>query len=170
VIYAIPAIACLYAAGRAGAWWKWVPGWAALVLGGLATAYACNQPGLLMKKSAGSFSLPGRVLFLPYHEVTGFINMVRKHMPEDAFDEIVPGLYLGRQLLPSDEAKVRQAGIKAVLDLTVECQEVPFLRTAHAFFLRVLESQGGSGFGLAQPCHLFLFYPVFYFIVKNNFF
>lgn len=104
--------------------------WCVLAFGLLGLAYAINHPGALRKQADGLIPWPALLLFGPYHAWSRFtIHWTRMRHPE-AYNEILPGLFLGRHLHPHEaEHLLKKAGLTHVLDMTAELPETPLLRT-----------------------------------------
>jgi hypothetical protein len=95
---------------------------------GLGAIYFFRWPGLLGKTTKGRLVTSSYVLFWPYH-LLGYASLfIARILSVEPFQEVAPGLYLGGRLFPWEEPKLKQRGIKSVLDLTCELSEVGFLR------------------------------------------
>jgi protein-tyrosine phosphatase len=97
-------------------------------------AYLLHAPRLLMKRADGTFGVIAYLLLWPYM-VCNFasLNLFRYSSRKDPFHEIIPNLFLGCRLSAGDAKKVRELGIKAVLDLTSEFGEAGFFRKVHEY-------------------------------------
>lgn len=92
-----------------------------LVLG---LGYAFIGPGMFMKRPNGSLPLLSTVVFLPIHLLNQLVfRAYRAFSSEDPFNEIVPGLFLGRRLAAGDEEVFSRIKVAGVLDLTGEFPE-----------------------------------------------
>ncbi len=101
--------------------------WPASSLALVAAAYAWGGPALL-GKSEGELSLPARIVLAPYR--LGALVFVRLRATFDApWNEVAPGLLVGRLLSRREARDAMEDGVVAVLDLTAEFAECPdFLR------------------------------------------
>lgn len=114
----------LLAAGAALAAWVqdifWVRGlflWSAGSFGWVALAYV-GLGTCLGKRPDGRMRLVSQLLLAPYH---GLNALSLRLCRDPAWNEILPGLYLGRRL---SRAQARELGpVAAVLDLTAELSE-----------------------------------------------
>jgi hypothetical protein len=108
-----------------GPWWLLL--WPAASFGTVALAYAGAGARLFGKQPDGRMR-PGAVLvLLPYLLLTWATwHLARKLSREPAYAEVVPGLFVGRRLLPGE----LPVGTGAVLDLTSEFIEPAGIRTA----------------------------------------
>ena len=113
---------------------------------GASFGYAFVFPRIFLKKQNGELSALSYILFWPYHGLNLLtLLMLRRWTRENAFDEVVPGLYLGSRLLQSDEKIINDLNIFSVLDLTCEFSEVEFLRKdAHYLCIPLLDSLAPS--------------------------
>lgn len=101
-------------------------GFSCLALG---LAYLLNRPQVLMKRADGRFPLLGWLLYLPYHLHNHlFLEVFRRTSSKPRWTEIVPGLWIGGRMRPSDEARLQSANFQSVLDVTGEFSEVKWLR------------------------------------------
>jgi len=92
----------------------------------LAASYA-GAGASLFGKRRGRVALHARVLLLPYLLLNGAIYLVLIRLGEPVWNEIVPGLLLGRRPTAA-EARREAPGLAAVLDLTCEFDECRPLR------------------------------------------
>ncbi len=105
-------------------------------------AYGFDHPSMLMKKNDGTLHPLSWPILWPFYllnESTAFL--ARKLGRESRFDEIIPGLYLGRRLV-SGETQYLKA--EAVVDLTSEFPESADLRNRIYLFLPVLDARAPS--------------------------
>jgi hypothetical protein len=92
----------------------------------LSMAYAGVGPRLLMKRTDGTRSLVGRLLFAPYFFLNGAIFLLHRAITnEPAFAEVLPNLRFGRRMLYWECASV---GCRSVLDVAAEFEEAFFFR------------------------------------------
>lgn len=95
--------------------------YAALSFGLVGCAYALNRPTLLLKHASGQISPLGRLLFLPYHALSGLALRVQCHFSRAApFSWVTDSLLLGRVPLRADSQSLSNYGVTSVLDLTAE--------------------------------------------------
>lgn len=98
-----------------------------IALLGISIAFALGRPLIFMKRKNGSFHWLSYMIFWPYHLMNhSLIRVSRLVSAENPWDEILPGLFLGRRLLARDRALHEK--IIGVLDLTCELTEVGFMR------------------------------------------
>lgn len=105
----------------------WLLLWPALSFAVLALAYAGVGASAFGKQPDGRMRPWAVFALLPYLLLTwGTWHLARRFSRERAFDEIVPGILVGRRLLPGE----LPTGITAVLDLTSEFIEPEAIRGA----------------------------------------
>jgi protein-tyrosine phosphatase len=93
----------------------------------LSCAYLLKKPSLLLKRPSGTLSPLSYLIFWPYLILnTVAFSLFCLFSREQAISEIVPGLYLGRQLWFFEAQQVSK--IVSTLDLTAEFSEVGFIR------------------------------------------
>ncbi len=97
-----------------------VLGWAALAAVIVAVGYAGLGPGVFGKVPDGQRALWARLLLLPYFAGVSCVRWLQRTLTgERAYDEVAPGLYVGRLVptrgLPPD--------VRLVVDLTAELSE-----------------------------------------------
>jgi hypothetical protein len=96
----------------------------------LSLGYWLKWPGLLLKRADGRLRPANYLVFAPYHLISqGVLRLHRALSRKPAWNEIMPGLYLGQRLLARDRPAWACARC-AVLDLTAELAEVRWLRTS----------------------------------------
>lgn len=104
--------------------------WPAISLGISCAAYFGIIPHVF-RKERGLLPLSARILLAPVllgHSVS-LLYYKRQTRP---WDEIVPGVWLGRKLSEAEAARAVQLGVSAVLDLTAEFSETgPFLASRY---------------------------------------
>lgn len=113
-------------------------GWAAVAAAVVAAGYAGLGPGVFGKTRDGRRALWARVLLLPYFGGVALARWLQRTVTgERPYDEVAPGLYVGRLVptrgLPGDTA--------LVVDLTAELSEP--LRTREGFEYRCLPTLDG---------------------------
>lgn len=116
--------------------------WAVLAGGGavvvcvlvLMVAFRMRKPGIFMKRPNGRLSGLSWILFWPYYAYNYLVfNVWRLTSKEMPFNEIIPGLFLGRRLCRGEQHLVQSLGEMAVLDLTAEFAEPAFMRRQAAY-------------------------------------
>lgn len=96
-------------------------GWCALSFGYVSAAYLLSNNHLLFKSAEGILPRPVKWILFPFFFCASLYNrFARARDPVAPLHEIRPGLFLGRRLLPSDLPLLKQHGIDAILDTTVE--------------------------------------------------
>lgn len=122
--YAVGAVAMLFLARLC---WPWggLLLWPAIALGIVAAGYAGIGPGIFRKRD-GQLPLCARVILAPV--LLGQVLSLRYYRRQcRPWDEVVPGLWIGRKLNHAEAADAIRQGVTAVLDLTVEFSEaLPF--------------------------------------------
>ncbi|MFQ5843595.1 MAG: dual specificity protein phosphatase family protein [Planctomycetota bacterium] len=100
-------------------------GWLAVSLLGLGLGYAGLGPGVWLKRG-GKLHPAGCAVFAPLHLLNRLLAWVLPRVRrESAFDEVAPGLFLGRRLTGRE---AREHRFHAVLDTTAEFGECAALR------------------------------------------
>jgi protein-tyrosine phosphatase/membrane-associated phospholipid phosphatase len=131
-------IGCYYAAGAAavlvlgGTVWPWGAFllWPATALGIVAAAYFGLGPGIF-RKTDGLLPLSTRLVLAPVL-LGQYFSLVYYRRQCRAWDEVAPGLLIGRRLTQTEAASAARQGVTAVLDLTAEFSEVtPFRATTY---------------------------------------
>jgi protein-tyrosine phosphatase len=119
---------------------------------GVGVSFVTGSPRYFFKRRDGRLSLLSYLLFWPYH-LLNWISLAgwRLMSKEAAFDEIVPGLFLGSRLGGSDGLRLQQRGVVSVLDLTCEFSEERCLRQAPAYLcIPLLDRSRPTGAELEQ--------------------
>ncbi len=112
------------------AWLLWPWGalfsWPGLSLLLVALAYFRVVPSVF-RKERGKIPLSAQLIHLPvlFGQRLSLLHYRRKCNP---WDEVVPGVWIGRQLGESEAAESVRRGVAAVLDLTMEFTEPPAFR------------------------------------------
>jgi hypothetical protein len=122
-------------------WWPedWTQTWNLLVwllgfnlvvcLLSLVSAYASGRARALLKEPDGRLPLFSWIMFWPYYLHNHLVFAAWRFLTrEPPFAEVAPGVYLGRRLRESEAGLVAHLEPLAVLDLTAEFGEAPFLR------------------------------------------
>jgi membrane-associated phospholipid phosphatase len=118
--YASGAAACLAAASALRPWGGALV-WPALSLGITAAAYFGAGPGVFSKDN-GRLSPAARILLAPV--LAGqWLSLYHYKRQCRAWDEVVPGVWIGRKLSRAEAATAVRDGVTAVLDLTGEFSE-----------------------------------------------
>ncbi len=112
---------------------------------GVGLAYAFIGPRAFLKKSNGQLSILSTLFYAPYHLLNWLsLAAFRRAGHENAFDEIVDGVFLGCRLNASDHATIQKLDIKSVLDLTCEFSETPALRRLTYLCIPILDASAPS--------------------------
>ncbi|NPC69649.1 hypothetical protein HPP05_07800 [Corallococcus exiguus] len=105
----------------------WLLLWPALSFAVVALAYAGPGARAFGKRPDGRMRPWAVFALLPYLLLTwGTWHLARRSSRERAFDEVVPGVLVGRRLLPGE----LPSGVTAVLDLTSEFIEPEAIRAS----------------------------------------
>jgi len=100
--------------------------WPALALAITATAYWGLGPSIY-RKSNGQLPPSTRLLLAPCL-IGQHLSLLYYRRQSAAWNEVVPGLWVGAKLPDQEASKARKTGVTAVLDLTAEFSEArPFL-------------------------------------------
>ena len=121
--------------------------WPAAALLLVSLGYFGLGPSIYGKRN-GRHPLWARCLYcfvLAGHEIS------RRHYARQCrdWDEVIPGLLIGRQLQAREADPLVQQGVTAVLDLTSEFSECPKLRKLHYLNIPLLDLTAPSGAELA---------------------
>lgn len=115
---------------------------------GMAAAYAGFQPAIYRKEEGlvvfGSWMLYAPVLWGQWISWAYYSRLSRP------WDEVIPGVWLGRQLLVSEARWAVQSGVTAVLDLTMEFSEPAPFRQVCYLNIPVLDLTAPTGEQLDQ--------------------
>lgn len=114
VILGLALLACALALGG----WAWVLAWPAIAVLSVGLGYLALGPGVFGKRGDGTLRLPHFVLLFPYHVVAWLrVQWDAVLKREDPWNEVAPGLYLGRMISrPSD----LPPDVRVIVDLTSE--------------------------------------------------
>lgn len=117
--YAVAGLVLAWGAiGGGGGWW--ILAWPAIACLLVALAYAGAGPAVFGKRPDGRLAWWAQVLLLPYLAFTFAIwKIKRKISKEDYYNEVVPGLWVGRRVL-GDELP---AGVGLIVDVAAEFAE-----------------------------------------------
>lgn len=104
----------------------WIVAWPALSVSIVGLGYLWLGPGVFGKRRDGTIAPASLVLLFPYHVVAWLrLRLDALRAKEDAWNEVAPGLFLGRRLTSVDELP---PGAAAVIDLTAEFRATPGIR------------------------------------------
>jgi membrane-associated phospholipid phosphatase len=127
--YAGGTLILLAAASWLGGWAAWLL-WPATATGLVATGYFGFGPGVY-RKHDGKLPLSARILLAPVL-LGQRLSLAHYKRQCHAWDEVVPGVWIGRVLSDSETEAAIGQGVTAVLDLAAEFSEVPpFRRTVY---------------------------------------
>jgi hypothetical protein len=117
----------LGAALIAAAWWvsgpAWLVVWPALAVTIVGLGYLGLGPRVFGKRADGTIAPVPLVLLFPYHVVAWLrLRLDAMRASEDAWNEVAPGVFLGRRLTHAGELPPATA---AVIDLTAEFRATP---------------------------------------------
>lgn len=106
-----------------GIWWAFL--WPAASALWLSLAYFTKRPRMVGKQTDGAVAWWAWILMLPYLVFAELVWRGQKALArEDAWNEVAPGLFLGRRIF----AHELPADVTAVVDLTAEFAEPAALR------------------------------------------
>jgi membrane-associated phospholipid phosphatase len=103
-------------------WGRWLL-WPAVALGLVTAAYYGLGPGVY-RKSAGRLPLSARLLLAPVL-VGQHLSLLYYRRQCRPWDEVAPGVLIGRHLRPAEAVEALRQGVTAVLDLAPEFSEAP---------------------------------------------
>ncbi|MFO0680652.1 MAG: hypothetical protein U0234_01315 [Sandaracinus sp.] len=111
-------LAAWYVSGPA-----WIVAWPALAVTVVGFGYLGLGPGVFGKRADGSLAPLNSVVLFPYHVAAWLrLRLDALRAREDAWNEVAPGVFLGRRLTTADELP---PGTAAVVDLTAEFRAMP---------------------------------------------
>lgn len=123
VLFVAIATFLAWRAGLGG--WRLVLGWPALSFALMGAAYLGMGPRVLGKRDDGDLGVVNALLLLPYLALVRvawhLLRLVRRNRD---FDEIWPGVLVGRRLLSAE----RLAQVDSIVDLTSEFEEPRVIR------------------------------------------
>lgn len=134
--YGLGALALL-ALGVLG--WPWLGAalWPAAALGLAAAAYCGLWPALYRKENG---RLPSSARWILGPLILGqWLSLFYYRRQCRPWDEVCPGVWLGRQLSAAESRRARRLGVRAVLDLTAEFSETPAFREAEYLNIPILD-------------------------------
>jgi hypothetical protein len=130
LFFATSALVQLAVALRASGWWAVLPGWLGLSLAQVAVAYLFAGPRVLGKRADGTLHPVAWLWGLPFFALQELATVVRRlRRAEPAWNEVAPGLYLGRRC----QALELPPGTRWVVDLTAEFAEPRVVREGHTY-------------------------------------
>jgi protein phosphatase len=134
--YALASAAALCAAVLT---WPWGSPlcWPALALGLVASGYWGMGPGIF-RKSEGRLSSAARFVLGPVL-LGQYLSLQYYRRQCRAWDEVAPGVWIGRTLSKQEAADAVRQGVTAVLDLTVEFNEAAPFRTVTYRHLPIMD-------------------------------
>ncbi len=104
----------------------WVVAWPALSVSVVGLGYLGLGPRVFGKREDGTIAPVNLALLFPYHVAAWLrLRLDALRAREDAWNEVAPGLFLGRRLTSIDELP---PAIAAVIDLTAEFRATPGIR------------------------------------------
>lgn len=113
----------LFAAASALSGPAWIVAWPAVSVGLVGLGYLGLGPRVFGKRADGSIALPHLMVLFPYHVVAwARLRWDAMRRSEDAWNEVAPGVFLGRRL--TDLAEL-PPGTTAVIDMTAEFRAMP---------------------------------------------
>jgi protein-tyrosine phosphatase len=105
-------------------WWAMPIGWLGVSLTLVGVAFATQRPALLGKRADGSMHAAALVVYAPFLGLTWLVLALRRWRSEPAWNEVTPGLFLGRRAT-IDELP---PATSLVVDLTCELPEARGVR------------------------------------------
>ncbi len=113
-------------AATTGGGLQWLLLWPATSFAGVGIAYARAGVGLFGKKPDGTLRFASVAVLLPYLLLAWLVwHIARVLKREESFDELIPGVFIGRRLLAHEYPEE----IRSVVDLTCEFAEPSEVRT-----------------------------------------
>lgn len=104
----------------------WVVAWPALSVGVVGLGYLGVGARVFGKRDDGTIAPANLALLFPYHVVAWLrLRLDALRAREDAWNEVAPGLFLGRRLTSAEELPPATA---AVIDMTAEFRATPGVR------------------------------------------
>ncbi len=142
LVYGLFAAQMIWLAFTIGGW-AWLLAWPALSFGLLALGYAFAGPKVMGKKEFGGYGLLMIILHAPFHLVARLSDALRAvtRRDERPYDEIVPGVWLGRRLSSGDDFPEE---IDLVVDLCAEHARIPKTEMASYASLPTLDGRAPS--------------------------
>jgi protein-tyrosine phosphatase len=107
----------------------WPLGWVAVTYAIAGASYFLGRPRWMGKRPDGTFSPAMAFVMLPYRPLASAAAFVRRLSGEAAWDEVSPGLYVGRRV----QATELPSNATAVVDLTCEFSEPEAVRSGRVY-------------------------------------
>jgi hypothetical protein len=122
LVFLLLAFACAIAAiERESTWARLGFASGALCALGMGLGFLWLGPRVFIKRRSGRLHPLSYCLYWPYHAVNAIsILAVARWHRENAVDEVLPNLFLGRHLTTLDRGLIELSGFGAILDLTSE--------------------------------------------------
>jgi protein-tyrosine phosphatase len=141
ILFATVGIAfLLQALMHGGPWWALV--WPGVSFGIAASAYIGIGPRVFGKNADGTMAWYTVVTLLPYLLLTWLLwHLVRATTSEDCYNEVAPGLLVGRRPLGGEVPKQ----VKTIVDLTAEFIECRAVRHGREYISFPMLDTGTSG-------------------------
>jgi protein-tyrosine phosphatase len=98
----------------------WILAWPGVSFGLVGLAYLGLGPGVFGKRASGGLARWSTLLLFPYLLLTWLTwHLVRRMSREDCFNEVAPGIFVGRRPLPGELPRE----VTLLVDLTAEFPE-----------------------------------------------
>lgn len=108
----------------------WLLVWPGISFGLVGLAYLGLGPRVFGKKPSGNLSWWSILLLLPYLLLTWLTwDLVRRLSGEDCYNEVAPGIFVGRRPLPGE----LPPEVTLLVDLTAEFSENPRVRSGREY-------------------------------------
>lgn len=108
----------------------WIFAWPGVSFGIVGLAYLGLGPGIFGKRANGSLFWLSTLLLLPYLLLTWLTwHLVRQTSREDCYNEVAPGIYVGRRPLPGELPHE----VSLLVDLTAEFPEHHLVRAGREY-------------------------------------
>jgi predicted protein tyrosine phosphatase len=134
--YAAGAVLVLAPAPAVGPWGLFLL-WPAAAMGLVACAYFGTGPGVY-RKTDGCLPLSARFVLAPVL-LGQYLSLIHYSRRCSAWDEVAPGVLMGRRLNEAEAVAAVRQGVTAVLDLTAEFTEAKAFRAARYRNLPILD-------------------------------
>lgn len=121
-------------------------GWLGLSCLVVGVAFVANRPGLMGKRASGTIAIPAVLVLGPFLVLTWLAWQVRRLRGEPCWNEVVPGVYLGRRATVGE----LPSSVGLVVDLTCETWEPAPLRRLGYRCLPTLDGQASEPEQFAQ--------------------
>jgi protein-tyrosine phosphatase len=108
----------------------WIFAWPGVSFALVALAYLGLGPGVFGKRASGSLAWWSTLLLLPYLLLTWLTwHLVRRLTREDCYNEVAPGIFVGRRPLPGE----LPPEVSLLVDLTAEFPAHPQVRAGREY-------------------------------------